>query len=174
VERVFGGVEQTRCTRNRYLHGILLHHRHLDLLDLQGKVHIALLSCEHRITSKYRIIEEAKTNHLPIQPATFRSSHSASASYFPVHFPCVRDHFHLNLLRNPSTRHPTTSRRHNRYTSTSAFRPVHSPPNTVRRDTCSRDPAHKHLLDHRTSSPLDDPLVHIHPHTRARKLSQRA
>ena len=159
--------------RNLYLHGVLLHRHHLGL---QGNIptHCAsALRISHHI--KYRIIEEA--NQITYQssppPSAHRIRPRRHISLY-VSRASATTYFHLNLLRNPSTRPPTTSRRHFRYTNTPAFRPVYSPSNTLLRDAFPHGRAHKHLLDCRTSSPLDDRLVHIHPYTRVRKLSQRA
>ena len=154
-----------RHARNLHLHRIHNHH-----LDLQGVIHTVLPPALFA-NIKCRIKEGAKLS------LTNPSRHLPHRNRLGVIFPCispVRRRPPLNLLRNPSTRPPTTFKRHNRYTTTPAFRAVHSQLNTLPRDTCSWCPAHKHLIDPRTIGPLDDFLVHIHPYNHARKLSQRA
>ena len=131
------------------------------------------LRTSHHIN--FRIVEGAKqiTYQSSPPPSAHRNRPRRHISLY-ISRASATTHFNLNLLRNPSTRPPTTSRRHFRYTTTSAFHPTHPPSKLPQRDTFPHGPAHKHSLDHRTSSPLDDPLVHIHTYTHARKLSQRA
>lgn len=142
---------------------------------LQDNTDIALLLRASRFPSSVGSSRVRISCHLPIHSATFRqpASHSPQRHIALYTFPSA-DHFHLNLLRNPSTAHPTTYTRHNYSSSVCPSSDTFAYAWLLTRDTCSHGPAHKHLLVDRTPSPLNDPLVQLHPYTRAKKLTQRA